>query len=65
MLDAKISRNSQARVAEIGEILAAGLMRALARKSSQIPPSSGETSLDISPAKSGHPASAEEKQTDG
>jgi hypothetical protein len=53
------------RLAEIAEILAAGLMRALAKKSSQISPFTGETSLDISPSKSGHRAPAEEKQTDG
>jgi hypothetical protein len=44
------------RLAEIAEILAASFMRALARKSNQISPSIGESSLDISPRKSGHPA---------
>jgi hypothetical protein len=41
-------------IAEIGEILAAGLMRVLARKSSQRSAEGGDSSLDISPGESGH-----------
>lgn len=40
---------------EIAEILATGLMRLRARKSSAISADSEESSLHISPAKSGHP----------
>ena len=43
-------------LAEIGEILAAGLMRVLQRKSSQTSPDGGESSLDFSATESGHPA---------
>jgi hypothetical protein len=43
-------------LAQIAEILAAGLMRALAKKSSQMSPAGGESSLDISAAESGHPS---------
>jgi hypothetical protein len=39
---------------EIGQILAAGLMRVLARKSSQTSAEGGDSSLDISPSESGH-----------
>ena len=53
------------RLAEIAEILAASFMRALARKSSQNSQSIGESSLDISPAKSGHPTPTNEKQAHG
>jgi len=44
------------RTSEIADLLAASLMRLQARKSSQISPDRGESSLDISPAESGHPA---------
>jgi hypothetical protein len=57
----KFPKASSARIAELAEILAAGLMRALARKSNQISPSSGESSLHFSPGKSGHQAPTEEK----
>jgi hypothetical protein len=43
------------RIAEIGEILAAGLMRLGATKSSRKWPETGESSLDFSAIKSGHP----------
>lgn len=43
------------RVAEVGAILAAGLMRAVARKSSQISAQIGESSLDFTATESGHP----------
>ena len=39
---------------QLAAILAVGLMRALARKSSGKEPVSGESSLDFSVAKSGH-----------
>jgi hypothetical protein len=42
------------RTAEIAEILAVGLMRLLARKSSQISPDCGESSLDCPAHQSGH-----------
>jgi hypothetical protein len=45
---------SQEHLAEIGEILAAGLMRLRARKSSPKSPDPGESSLDFSPHQSGH-----------
>lgn len=40
---------------ELASILAAGLMRLYARKSSQISAASEESSLDFTPAESGHP----------
>jgi len=42
------------RLAEIGAILAAGLQRLHARKSSTLVAHAGESSLHNSPAKSGH-----------
>jgi hypothetical protein len=42
-------------VAELGEILAAGLMRVWERKSSGRSAETGESSLDLSGTKSGHP----------
>jgi hypothetical protein len=53
MLEAE--RDSRKHVAEIAEILAIGLMRLLARKSSPFSADGQESSLHISPAKSGHP----------
>jgi len=46
---------SRERVREIGEILAVSLMRVLAGKSSGQRAVSGESSLDFSAIKSGHP----------
>ena len=43
------------RVSELAELLATGLMRLWARKSSQKPTKCKESSLHISPAKSGDP----------
>jgi hypothetical protein len=43
------------RLSEIAEILAAGLIRALARKSSEVCVRSGENPLHIPPGQSGHP----------
>ena len=42
------------RLNEIADILAAGLIRLRARKSSQISADHGESSLDFSPDQSGH-----------
>ena len=42
------------RLDEIAEILAAGLMRLRARKSSPLSRDRGESSLDYSPDRSGH-----------
>ena len=42
------------RLDEIADILAAGVIRLSARKSSQISADRGESSLDFSPRQSGH-----------
>ena len=42
------------RLDEIADILAVGLMRLRARKSSPLSPDPGESSLDFSPDQSGH-----------
>ena len=42
-------------ITEIAEILALGLMRLQARKSSELSASSGESSLDFTGQQSGHP----------
>ena len=55
----------KSRVSEIAEILAAGLMRLEARKSSQISADTGESSLDFSPAESGHPTPVDRRNSDG
>jgi hypothetical protein len=47
------------RLAQIASILALGLMRLQARKSSRIGPDRGESSLHFSPAESGDPARIE------
>lgn len=52
------------RLAEIAEILAAGLMRVLARKSSPISADAGERSLDISATESGHPTTVDRRMSD-
>ena len=57
--------HSAERIAEIAEILAAGLMRAVARKSSLISADTGESSLDILPNQSGHPTSLDRRTSDG
>ena len=53
------------RIEEIGEILAAGLMRLAVRKSSPNSRDSGESSLDFSPDQSGHPTLTTRGETDG
>jgi hypothetical protein len=65
MTAAKTPQTSSKHLTEIAEILAAGLMRVVARKSSPIAADSGETSLDISPAESGHPTPVNRRTTDG
>jgi hypothetical protein len=51
------------RIAEIAEILAAGLMRLRARKSSRISADGGESSVDFTPRQSGH-ATGFSRETD-
>jgi hypothetical protein len=46
--------SSDERLGEIAEILAAGLMRLHARKSSPFSPNTGESSLDCPACRSGH-----------
>ena len=53
------------RVSEIAEIVAAGLMRLMARKSSPISADPGESSLDLSAAESGHPTPVGRRKSDG
>ena len=53
------------RIAEICEILAAGLMRVAARKSSEVCAGSGESSLHFSPDQSGHPTPSRRRISDG
>jgi len=50
---------------EIAEMLAVGLMRLMARKSSPISADPGESSLDLSAAESGHPTPVERRKSDG
>lgn len=61
MQDARIRE----RISEIAEILAAGLTRLRARKSSQISPHTGESSLDISATESAHPPPIDRRKSDG
>lgn len=53
------------RLTELAEILAAGLMRVAARKSSEVCASSGESSLHFSPTQSGHPTQSSRRTSDG
>lgn len=59
------SISPHARIGEIAEILAVGLMRLMARKSSPISADPGECSLDLSAAESGHPTPVERRISDG
>jgi hypothetical protein len=52
------------RLSEIAEILAAGLMRLMARKSSEVWVHSGENSLHIPPGQSGHPNPKDRRMPD-
>lgn len=47
---------AEERIAEIGQILAAGLMRLQARQSSQLSADRGDSSVDFLPDQSGHAA---------
>lgn len=51
-------------LAEIGEILAIGLQRALARKSSRVSADTGESSLHLPPDQSGHPTPEDRRKSD-
>jgi hypothetical protein len=53
------------RLAEIAEILAIGLQRALARKSSEVCADCGESSLHILPGQSVHPTPVDRRTPDG
>ena len=52
-------------LAEVAEILAAGLMRVLVRKSSQFSADTGESSLDILATESSHPTPTSRRTSDG
>jgi len=58
------SQPATMQIAEIAEILVAGLMRLWARKSSPVFANGKESSLHISPAKSGHPIPAIRRNSD-
>lgn len=53
------------RIAELADILAAGLMRVLAPKSSGLSTDGGESSLHLSPPKSGDPSPLSRRNSDG
>ncbi len=55
---------AQERIAELADMLAAGLIRVQARKSSEKPQQTGESSLDFSGTKSGHPAVPKRRTSD-
>lgn len=63
-LAVEVPAASALRLTEIAEVLASGLMRALARKSSRIFEPTKECSLDISVAKSAHPTRKNGRGTD-
>lgn len=63
--EARIRSEASERVAEIAEILAAGLMRVLAPKSSPISADTGESSLHLSPPESGHRTPIIRRTSDG
>ena len=46
--------SAEERIAEIGQILAQGLVRLQGRKSSELPRPNGESSLDFTAHQSGH-----------
>jgi hypothetical protein len=52
------------KITEIAEILALGLMRLQARKSSELSASSGESSLDFTGQQSGHPIPLDRRTAD-
>jgi hypothetical protein len=51
-------------LAELSELLAIGLQRALTRKSSEVCPGTGESSLHILPDQSGDPNSKDRRAPD-
>jgi hypothetical protein len=51
--------------AELVELLAVGLMRVMARKSSGYSPDTGESSLHISAGQSSHPTPMDRRMADG
>jgi hypothetical protein len=55
----------KSQIPEIAEILATGLGRLLAKKSSGKPAKTGEGSLDFSAAESGHPTPVDGRFADG
>jgi len=57
--------DSNQRIVELAEILAAGLQRVLVRQSSQSSPVAGESSLHISPDQSGDASPCSEEIFDG
>lgn len=65
MTAAKVAQTSAESLAEIAEILAAGLMRLKARKSSGLSADPGESSLDFSGHQSGHPTPMKRSRIDG
>lgn len=64
-LDRAAAPDTAERISEVAEILALGLMRLLARKSSELSPAAGETSLDFPGQQSGHPTPLEGRKADG
>lgn len=50
------SMTAQERIAELGQLLALGLMRLHARKSSPLSPDCGDSSVDLLPDRSGDAA---------
>lgn len=63
-MKARAATDIRAEIAEIAEILAAGLVRVLARQSSSKSPHTGESSLHNSPDQSGHPAPRNAENSD-
>src|ERR1700736_6676769 len=55
----------EGRVGELARVLAAGLIRFRARKSSEISTDQGESSLDITGHQSGHPTPVTRRISDG
>jgi len=56
---------AQIHIIEIAEILAAGLMRLVGRKSSPISTDTGDSSLDFSATKSSDPTQVDRRISDG
>jgi hypothetical protein len=59
------SLSAKDRLCETAELLAVGLQRALARKSSEVYRSIGESSLHIPPDQSADPTSVDRRISDG